>query len=225
MSGNIRIETCHQFKKDVWAHGETIQLYLFPPEGNYKEGDFLWRVSSATVESECSDFTVLYGVKRWIMPLSGEMKLIHRSNDKPLYQITLKPYDTHCFRGEWETRSEGVGRDFNLMLKEESCGCLSTCHVAGNTQKTLGEVFPEAFDERCSSERRQLTVGVYTVDQQVMLQENHQVISRLAPGELLLIHYQIEDIEVVRQYQLNNLSAADQVMVLFMVSYQGGNEQ
>ena len=43
----------------VWSDGTTTQLLIAPEGAHYAARDFLWRVSSATVELDESDFTPL----------------------------------------------------------------------------------------------------------------------------------------------------------------------
>ena len=42
-----------------WSGGTTTQLTIAPAGAVYADRDFLWRVSSATVELDESDFTAL----------------------------------------------------------------------------------------------------------------------------------------------------------------------
>ena len=47
------------FVTSTWSGGTTTQLAIAPEGAVYAERSFLWRVSSATVELETSDFTPL----------------------------------------------------------------------------------------------------------------------------------------------------------------------
>ncbi len=101
-----------------WSGGKTIQLAIAPEGAVYADRDFLWRLSSATVELEESDFTALPDYNRWITPLKGEMVLSH--NGGP--EIDLQPYQVHAFDGADHTHSKGCCTDFNLMLRKGQCG-------------------------------------------------------------------------------------------------------
>ena len=100
------IDKAHQ-KTTSWPGGKATEIFIYPENANYAERQFSWRVSSATVEKEESDFTPLYGIKRWILPFDAPLLLKHRNQQKPLYEILIKPYEAHCFKGDWDTKSIG----------------------------------------------------------------------------------------------------------------------
>ena len=62
-----------------WSGGQTAEIALWPPEGSYQRRDFLWRLSSATVECESSVFTSLPDYNRIIALLGGELALDRKS--------------------------------------------------------------------------------------------------------------------------------------------------
>ncbi|MBR3293981.1 MAG: HutD family protein [Oscillospiraceae bacterium] len=112
----------------AWSGGETAQLLIEPPEADYAARDFLWRVSSATVELERSDFTPLPDYRRYIATLEGEIRLRHNGGAP----ICLKPLEVHAFDGADDTRSEGRCTDFNLMLRKGAAeGSMRTLRVCG----------------------------------------------------------------------------------------------
>lgn len=100
-----------------WSGGKTTQLSIAPEGAVYADRDFLWRLSSATVELEESDFTALPDYYRYISTLRGDMTLQHNGGEK----LTLAPYDVHGFDGGDETHSWGCCTDFNLMLRKGRC--------------------------------------------------------------------------------------------------------
>ena len=97
-----------------WAGGSTSEYLIYPRHAAYRNRDFLWRISSATVEQEESDFTPLPDYYRYITPLKGSMSLSRNGAAAAI----LKPYDIHFFDGADHTRSRGTCRDFNLMLRK-----------------------------------------------------------------------------------------------------------
>ncbi|HAF29503.1 MAG TPA: hypothetical protein DCG75_10690 [Bacteroidales bacterium] len=101
-----------------WSGGTTTQLVIFPKGAEYKKQDFLFRLSTATVESEESTFTKLPGVSRKIMILDGEIKIEHQSR----YSKTLKKFEQDSFEGNWNTKSYGKAIDFNLMTTRNTKG-------------------------------------------------------------------------------------------------------
>lgn len=94
-----------------WSGGTTTQLALFPADADYAKRNFTWRVSSATVEVEESEFTALPGVLRCLMILDGTLHLKHEGH----YETTLEKFGQDNFLGEWKTVSRGRVTDFNLM--------------------------------------------------------------------------------------------------------------
>lgn len=68
------------YKKTNWSGGDTTELYIYPEDSRYQKRDFLFRLSSATVNLEKSAFTKLDGVSRKLMLLSGEIEKIGRAH-------------------------------------------------------------------------------------------------------------------------------------------------
>lgn len=101
----------------TWAGGTTTQLGIAPAGAVYVDRDFIWRISSATVDLEVSDFTALPDYNRLISTLEGEIDVTHNGGEV----IHLAPFHVHAFDGGWETRSVGRCRDFNLMMRKGVC--------------------------------------------------------------------------------------------------------
>ena len=101
-----------------WSGGRTVQLSIGPAGERYADRKFLWRISSATVELETSEFTALPDYERLIAPIRGEMILSHNGGE----EILLRPFDVHRFDGADLTISKGKCTDFNLMLRK---GCVT----------------------------------------------------------------------------------------------------
>jgi environmental stress-induced protein Ves len=107
-----------QFSANAWANGTTTELVKYPPESDFVKRDFIFRISTATVEAEESTFSDFSGLTRILMVLEGSITLIHEGR----YQKQLNPYDQDTFEGSWSTRSIGKVRDFNLMFNHEAIG-------------------------------------------------------------------------------------------------------
>ena len=117
-----------------WSGGKTIQLAIAPEGAVYADRDFLWRLSSATVDLEESDFTALPDYRRWIAPLDGVMRLTHNGGE----EVVLAPYECHAFDGADDTHSWGKCTDFNLMLRKGRCdGEISCIRFADQSTHTL----------------------------------------------------------------------------------------
>ncbi|WP_461641066.1 HutD/Ves family protein [Labilibaculum euxinus] len=115
---NIEIKKADDFNTINWSGGTSTQLYIYPPTSDYQRRDFDFRLSTAMVEVEESDFTYLPGVSRKIMILDGAIEIIHENR----YSKKLGKFDTDSFEGDWKTSSIGKCIDFNLMTRGTSKG-------------------------------------------------------------------------------------------------------
>lgn len=113
----IKVLKSEDYNKSTWAGGATTQLAISPANAEYADRDFIWRVSSAVVELQSSDFTVLPDYNRLISVIEGSINLSHSGGEL----INLAPYDIHSFDGGADTRSEGICTDFNLMTRKGKC--------------------------------------------------------------------------------------------------------
>ena len=107
-------------KKTNWSGGTTSELFIYPTGTEFKSGDYLLRLSIATVEVEESTFTSLPDVNRTLMVLEGTLKLNHEGH----HETTLNPLEFDNFKGDWNTKSWGKVTDFNLMTKRDCKGIL-----------------------------------------------------------------------------------------------------
>ena len=128
MAPHITHLTQADYQISQWSGGTTTQIAIAPQGALYADRDFLWRLSSATVDLDESDFTPLPDYHRLIAPLRGEMELTHDGG--PL--ISLAPYQVHAFDGGADTHSRGRCVDFNLMLRKDRCaGSVSPLRTSG----------------------------------------------------------------------------------------------
>ena len=112
-----------------WAGGTTTQLAIFPEASDYKDHDFLWRVSASSVDLEESEFTMLPGIERMITPIEGSLTLVH--DDGPAQKV--EPLQVHTFDGGAKTLAIGSGTVFNLMInKEKAKGEVLSAVAAGS---------------------------------------------------------------------------------------------
>lgn len=108
----------NDYPVSAWSGGTTTQLYIYPPESDYAARNFLFRISSATVDCETSQFTALPGVSRIILPLRGTLLLRHKGHGNKF----LREFEQDRFDGGWETVSVGRAADFNLMTRSGAVG-------------------------------------------------------------------------------------------------------
>lgn len=117
----------------TWAGGTTTQLAIFPEQSTYMKFDFLFRISTATVEIEESTFTHMPGVTRHLMILDGEITLDHKGR----YIKNLKKFGYDVFNGEWPTTAKGTVTDFNLMTREKTSGKLQAIALKERGEETI----------------------------------------------------------------------------------------
>ena len=126
--------TERDYRISDWSGGKTIQIAIAPEDALYADRTFLWRLSSATVDLDESDFTSLPDYMRLIAPLRGEMRLTHNGSEA----IDLAPYEVHRFDGADATHSWGRCTDFNLMLRKGGCdGSVTAVSGEFTEEKTL----------------------------------------------------------------------------------------
>ena len=118
--------TQKDYKTSAWSGGTTTELFIWPQGADYAKREFAFRISSAVVELEESDFTPLMGVERWITPLAGGFTLTHPGKAPVVMGPLSEPYR---FSGEEATHCVGRATDFNLMLKGVT-GEMTLCRKA-----------------------------------------------------------------------------------------------
>ncbi len=111
----IRIISESGYLKSDWTGGTSTQFFIFPFDANLAKRDFLFRISSAKIDVEVSEFSNFEGYQRIFLPLSGTVTLQHEDR-KP--QI-LKVFETVLFNGGLITKSYGKCVDFNLIFRPE----------------------------------------------------------------------------------------------------------
>ncbi len=80
MQLNIKHITKDQLETIKWSGGTSTELAIHPENASYQNRQFNWRLSTATVEVEESNFTSLPGVERLIMSLSEDLELKHKDH-------------------------------------------------------------------------------------------------------------------------------------------------
>lgn len=120
-----------------WAGGKTTELYIYPESSSYSKGDFLFRISTADVELEESDFTILPDYDRLIASISGEMRLSHGNGVPPCHVLPMR--NVYAFDGGAGTHCAGKCCDINLMLRKGECsGRICFANAGDKLSFTLG---------------------------------------------------------------------------------------
>ncbi|WP_124058997.1 HutD family protein [Vaginisenegalia massiliensis] len=136
-----KILTNDDYRMSTWSGGTTTEILLDPPQGNYQERDFNFRISTATVDLPESEFSPLEGFKRIIMPLEGQMTLTHTSQNDQAEVVELATFETDYFEGGDLTHSVGKCTDFNLIYKPHYSGTMNA--LEGGEERSLfaGETY------------------------------------------------------------------------------------
>ena len=152
------------------------------------------------------------------MPFDAPLLLKHRNQQKLLYEILLKPFEAHCFKGDWDTRSIGVTRDFNLMLKEGSYGILKHFKLAKDTPVDIETIFPEIFDNRLVLIDKYFTLGIYNLEgtfnahlEEELVPVNHK--------ELILVNNDSKMIKAFKSLKVNQNTVDYLDLIIFFVAY------
>lgn len=122
------ILTAESFHDTQWAGGTTTECFIYPRTATYDQRNFSFRLSTATVEANTSEFTSLPEVLRTLMVLDGKMTLTHEGQ----HTSTLSKFDIDVFEGAWKTTSEGTCTDFNLMTMGDAKGTLEGLAIDKN---------------------------------------------------------------------------------------------
>lgn len=173
-----------------WSGGDTTELYIYPEDANYQKRDFQFRLSSATVNVEKSEFTKLEGVSRKLMLLSGEMELVHK--DK--YNKKLMPFEQDSFMGDWNTESYGQATDFNLMTRLNCTGELEHIKISPNSESLL---------ELKAVEGKTVIEVLYNFDKDTNVSIDGQEL-RLGKEELLIINLDEESSDGIIKIKNDN---------------------
>lgn len=155
-----------------WPGGTTTQLAIAPEGARYADRDFLWRISSAQVELEHSDFTPLPGYDRFLAVLAGDLELkVGGEKRTALPRLAVRSFD-----GGVPTQSWGRCTDFNLMVRKgQGQGAVRSLRLPASGTLTLA---PETGgDHPC------LALALFCVSGALSLPEAGLT---ARPGELLL---------------------------------------
>ncbi|MGV3609985.1 MAG: HutD family protein [Fluviicola sp.] len=112
----MKILTETDFVISTWSGGTTTQLVISPETASLAERNFDWRISSAIVESDTSDFSLFEGYERILIPLKGKLEMEHETPNG-IIQQNVDEYELARFSGSWATKGVGKLTDFNVIFK------------------------------------------------------------------------------------------------------------
>ena len=160
-----------------WSGGKTKELAIYPKGQKYIDRDFIWRLSSATVDLEESDFTRLPDYDRVLMVLDGEVVLEYNGERV----AKLKTLEQDSFDGAWKTKSFGKITDFNLMIRKGNRGFLDVIRPQ-NEKQMLG-----------SSEETELPLCTHALycKEGYLLVSTGEKTQMVQPGQLFVMEYEM----------------------------------
>lgn len=176
---NIRLIKQEQFKISRWSGGDTKETAIFPAKCDYLERNFIWRLSSATVETEESSFTKLPDYDRILMVMDGSVVLAHGQERS----AALERWQQDCFDGALKTKCFGKMTDYNLIYRK---GCEASLRLL--------EVNNEAakIEKKSKSEAQEASYGIYCAEgyaiasvegESKMVKQGQQLVIEFEAGE------------------------------------------
>ncbi|KAF2508576.1 HutD-family protein [Flavobacterium zhairuonense] len=111
---NIHLLPKENSKASVWSGGLTYEYIIHPKTANYADRDFVFRISSATIEEVPSEFTKFKGYYRYLVMLDNSLD-IEINKEKRTYE----KYEIMEFNSDDNITSYTKGSDFNWMISEK----------------------------------------------------------------------------------------------------------
>jgi len=179
----LRLTKKSNLQTTTWSGGTTTQLFIFPEGADYQKRDFLFRISTATVESEESVFTSLPGFRRKLMVLEGSLLMKHKGQ----YEKQLNKFDSDEFEGRWETSAAGKATDFNLMLGNGAEGSMEAFILKEGESKKIpvgGQFFIYVFKGEIKIGEKQADQGDFAVIEST----NEIILSAQENSEIIITH-------------------------------------
>ncbi|CAH1232266.1 hypothetical protein PAECIP111891_06979 [Paenibacillus allorhizoplanae] len=197
MSYSIKVIKKHMQNTSAWSGGTTTQLAIYPEHTDYNKRDFIWRISTASIQDEQSQFTCLPEFWRKLMIIEGEVILEYEGS----HRVGLKPYEQESFSGGWVTRSMGKVIDFNLIT---AAGCRGELEALFIKEGTSHEIASRKDDEFS-----QVTEAFYCTEGRVKFRINEDQSLWLEKGDFCLISWRASlDNVNIRLSHFHNESAA-----------------
>lgn len=134
----MKIVTEADFLISDWSGGTTTQLFIFPEGTTLAGRDFDWRISSAVIQTEESDFTPFDGYERILIPLKGKLEMEHQTPNGVIRQ-NVNQFELARFSGSWPTKGKGKLTDFNLIFRPNYHPKVQISYFKEETQMSLEE--------------------------------------------------------------------------------------
>lgn len=104
----------NQLETSHWSGGKTHQYYIFPEIAQYSERDFIFRISSATLDIAPSTFTQFDGYDRYLLMIDNQLTIKINDQDHAILQDEIIQFNS-CD----ECIAYTTGSVFNLMVNDK----------------------------------------------------------------------------------------------------------
>ncbi len=168
------------FTTTSWAGGTTTELLIYPEDAVYKELNFCFRLSTATVNIENGIFTCLPGIERKLLLLEGSILLTFDGKTQDKW---MKQGDMAHFFGDTKTVSAGTGRDFNLMMSKGTKGDVSLITLLSEEKEDYADYITKDEDPEEKSMESGYCAAVYVTEGTVCFHTGEEKIT-LKKGQL-----------------------------------------
>lgn len=162
-----------------WSGGKTKELAIFPPGAKYADREFIWRLSSATVDLDESDFTLLPDYDRVLMVLKGSAVLTYDGKRS----VRLDELEQDSFDGAWNTKSYGRITDFNLMTRKGTAGKVDVLRPGASA---------EEYADTLESDLKNRTHALYCKEGYLIVNAGGEQ-KMVSPGQLLVMEFGEEE--------------------------------
>ena len=115
---NYKIIKKEDIQPGLWDGGKTFEYYIYPENAAYSERNFLFRVSSATIERVPSDFTRFENFTRYLIMLDNSLKITRNGVEENYAENEVFKFDSND-----KITSQSSGTDFNLMTAKSVRFC------------------------------------------------------------------------------------------------------
>lgn len=203
---NYQLYREEDFNTSEWSGGTTKELAIFPENAAYSSRDFIWRLSSAVVEHDESDFTRLPDYDRVLMVLEGDVVLAYRGERV----ARLQQLEQDRFDGGFLTKSYGRIRGYNLMVRKGCQGFLDTLDLTETFTEPERED-PEQYAHICQTFYCREGYAVVSLDGQTcMVKEGQQLVVQYDSLESVPVGVMGEGILIRAQIFYDDMVLAEQ---------------
>lgn len=208
MGLNFELIKKSEYKNSTWSGGITTEMLIYPRSSSYVDRNFTWRISSATVDLDKSEFTSLPDYNRILMILEGKLILKHEGQ----IPIALHELEQDYFDGNVNTVSEGKVTDYNLMMRKGFCdGSVEVINIDTNLNTTI------VLDEKKRPKFNDFTEVYYSIKGTLSISINKNHIMTMEKNDLLVISRKNEKQSI--EIELQNINDEEATLIRAKIFY------